>query len=211
MPGRTHFKALRHLLNHLRCTHQRYGLTYYADPSKSPIYHRIKDHTEGDPESPVALFTDSSWQDCPDTGRSTGGYLLYHQGGIIDGGSFVPIPVAMSTAEAEYNALAHAMQATVSNRQTIHELYGNHPDTPLSIPFYCDSESALAMGENLKDTKRTRHIQRRYHYVRDQMGMRAFIGHKIDGTLNPSDTGTKNLGSETLSVHHDVMHTRVDP
>ena len=43
-------------------------------------------------------FSDSSCQDCPDTGRSTGSYIIYYQGGPIDHGKHVPGPVAQSSA-----------------------------------------------------------------------------------------------------------------
>lgn len=123
----------------------------------------------------------------------------------------MPTPVALSSAEAEYNALAHSFQAVASSRQIIHELYGNMADTPLSIPFFCDSESAIAMGSSLKDTKRTRHIQRRVHFVRDNIESKSFVPNKIDGELNPSDVGTKNLAKDVLNNHIDVMHVTVDP
>ena len=38
-------------------------------------------------------FSDSSWQDCPDTGRSTGSYIIFYQGGPIEHGTNVPGPV----------------------------------------------------------------------------------------------------------------------
>ena len=37
-------------------------------------------------------FSDSSWQYCPDTGRSTGSYIIFYQGGPIDHGTHVPGP-----------------------------------------------------------------------------------------------------------------------
>ena len=43
-------------------------------------------------------FSDSSWQDFPDTGRSTGVYIIFYQGGPIDHGTHVPVPVAQSSA-----------------------------------------------------------------------------------------------------------------
>ena len=39
-------------------------------------------------------FSDSSWQYFPDTGRSTGAYIIFYQGGMIDHGTHVPGPVA---------------------------------------------------------------------------------------------------------------------
>ena len=56
---------------------------------------------------------DSSWQDCPDTGRSTGAYIIFSQGGPVDFATFVPVPVAMSSAEAEINASANGILHTI--------------------------------------------------------------------------------------------------
>lgn len=211
LPGKKHFKAVKHMFNHLRCNHTSFGITYYADPKRSPLNQLLKDNIGTKLDSPLTLFVDSSWQDCPDTGRNTGGYLLYQQGELIDGGSFVPTLVAMSSAEAEYNALAYAMQAVANQRQTFQELSNHHPDAPLTIPFYCDSESALIIGENLKDTKRTRHIQRRIHYARDNIASGAFKRIVIDGKVNPANSGTKNLTSSILAQHIGVIHVTVPP
>ena len=56
-------------------------------------------------------FSDSSWQDCPDTGRGTGAYIIFYQGGPIYHGTHVPVPVAQSSAESEYNAACTAGMA----------------------------------------------------------------------------------------------------
>ena len=49
-------------------------------------------------------FSDSSWQDCPKTGRSKGAYIIFYQGGPIDHGTHITVPVAQYSAESEYNA-----------------------------------------------------------------------------------------------------------
>ena len=45
-------------------------------------------------------FSDSSWQDCPDTGISTGAYIIFYQGGPIDHVTHAPGPVAQSSEES---------------------------------------------------------------------------------------------------------------
>ena len=40
------------------------------------------------------VFSDSSWQDRPDTGRSTKEYIIFYQGVPIDHGTHVPVPVS---------------------------------------------------------------------------------------------------------------------
>ena len=66
-------------------------------------------------------FYDSSWQDCPDTGRSKGAYIIFYQGGLIDNGTHVPGPVAQSSVESEYNAACTAGMALAHFRMLIHE------------------------------------------------------------------------------------------
>ena len=46
-------------------------------------------------------FSDSSLQDCPDTGRSTVTYIIFYQGRPIYHGTHVPGPVAQYSAESE--------------------------------------------------------------------------------------------------------------
>ena len=38
-------------------------------------------------------FSESSCQDCPDTGKIIGAYIIFYQGGPIDYGTHVPGPV----------------------------------------------------------------------------------------------------------------------
>ena len=66
-------------------------------------------------------FSDSSWQDFPDTGRTTGAYIIFYQGGPIDHGTHVPGTVAQSSAESEYNAAYTSGMALAHFRMLIHE------------------------------------------------------------------------------------------
>ena len=54
-------------------------------------------------------------------------------------------------------------------RMLIHELLNEDPDmVPKEAPFIVlDSKYAMFMAKNGKDTKHTRHITRRMHFVRN--------------------------------------------
>ena len=81
-------------------------------------------------------FSNSSWQDCPDTGRSTGAYIIVYQGGPIDHVTHVPVPVAKSSAESEYNAACTAGMALAHFRMLVHELLNEDPDmVPKEAPL----------------------------------------------------------------------------
>ena len=73
-------------------------------------------------------FSDSSWQDFPDTGRSTEAYIILYQGRPIDHGTHVPGQVSQSSAEIEYNAACTAGMALAHFRMLIHELLNEDPD-----------------------------------------------------------------------------------
>ena len=85
----------------------------------------------------------------------------------MDISSHVPTPVALSSAEAKYNTAAVACMATSHVRMVSNDFEGIQVDaygeTPLKILL--DSESAIAMSKNSRDSKRTRHINRRIHYI----------------------------------------------
>ena len=57
-------------------------------------------------EDTNVTFSDSSWNDCDKTGRSTGGNISIMQGGPVDHSSHLPIPVAVSNGKAEYISAA---------------------------------------------------------------------------------------------------------
>ena len=62
------------------------GLKYYVDMNHSQASIQT--------ENQLMAFYYSIWQDCPDTGRSTGACIIFYQGGTIDHGTHVPGPVS---------------------------------------------------------------------------------------------------------------------
>ena len=79
------------------------GLKYYADMNDKTLSDLLI-QTSINTENKLMAFSDSIWQDCPDTGRSTGAYIIFYQGGTIDHGTHVTGPVDQPSAESEYNA-----------------------------------------------------------------------------------------------------------
>ena len=77
----------------------------------------------------IVMFSDSSWNDCIDTGRSTDGYIALSQGGAVDYGSHLPVPVAMSSGEAEYISAAVACMRA-SHLRTLDRILAFLDDSP---------------------------------------------------------------------------------
>jgi hypothetical protein len=71
--------------------------------------------------------------------------------------------VALSTAEAEYIAACHCCAQLLRMRQTLKD-YGYKLS---KVPLLCDNESAIRMADNPVEHNCTKHIDIRYHFLRD--------------------------------------------
>ena len=125
-PGKLHFKGLVHLLRYIR-DNKTLGLSYYADMKDAPLSD-LSRQAIINTENQFMALSDSSWQDFPDTGISTGAYIIFYQGGPIDHGTHVPGPVAQSSAESEYNAECTSGMALAHFRMLNHEFLNKDPD-----------------------------------------------------------------------------------
>ena len=72
-------------------------LNYYADMKDAPLSDMLR-QANIKTKNHFMAFSDYSWQDFPDTGRITGAYIIFYQGGPVDHGTHVPVPVAQSSA-----------------------------------------------------------------------------------------------------------------
>jgi len=63
----------------------------------------------------IITFSDSSWQDDRDMGRSTGSYTTFVQGGLLDYAVFFPDPILISSGKAEYNTYVVVCMSSLHN------------------------------------------------------------------------------------------------
>ena len=73
------------------------GLKYYSYINDAPVSDLLIQASIKTENHLMDLY-DSSWQDCPDTVRITGEYIIFYQGGTIDHCTHVPVPIAQSSA-----------------------------------------------------------------------------------------------------------------
>ena len=55
------------------------GLKYYAEMKDAPLYDLLR-QASINTDNQLMDLSDSSCQDCTDTGRSTGAYIIFYQG-----------------------------------------------------------------------------------------------------------------------------------
>ena len=78
------------------------GLRYYAKIEDAPIFDlTIQAIIKTDNQ--LMVLYDYRWQECTDTDRSKGAYMMFYQGGPIDNFTYVSDPVASTSAESKYN------------------------------------------------------------------------------------------------------------
>ena len=133
------------------------------------------------------------------------------QGGVIDAASASPGVIANSNGEAEYCAAALALQAGTFHKKVFNEVLGRDIDRNLTIPIGIDSKAAIDIANSSRETKKTRHIARRYHYFRWSVATGAFIPISIPGDRNPANSLTKVLNKDDLKKETRFYQVEVDP
>ena len=148
-PTTRHWTAVKRIMRYLRGTTD-LGLVYVPQSSGECVG-----------------FSDSDWGGDLEDRKSTSGYIFQMAGGSISWRSKKQGVVALSTAEAEYVALASATQEALWIRQLMTELKGQPPETGTLI--FEDNQSAIAMTKNPQYHGRSKHVSIKFHFIRDQV------------------------------------------
>ena len=111
-------------------------------------------------------YSDADWAGDPEDRHSTTGNLFLMTGGPVSWISKKQAIVALSTSEAEYVAVSTATQEAVWLRRLLADL-----QAPLEGPTVImeDNQSTIAIAKNPIMHARTKHIDIRYHYIREAL------------------------------------------
>jgi hypothetical protein len=72
--------------------------------------------------SDLVAYTDADWVGCPDTRRSTSGYVVFLRDNLISWSAKRQTVFSRSSAEAEYRVVANGVAEATWLRQLLHEL-----------------------------------------------------------------------------------------
>ena len=95
----------------------------------------------------------------------------------------------MSTTEAEFIAITEACKELLWLRKFLQEL-GFVQDKYL---LFCDNQSAIHLGKNSTFHSRSKHIDVRYHWIRDALDVGLLELAKVHTDDNGADMMTKAL------------------
>jgi hypothetical protein len=145
-PTKIFWKAGKHVLRYLKGTYE-YGLWYIQK-------NEVKMHG----------FTDADWAGNPTDKKSTSGGIFSIRSTTVSWYSRKQRSVALSSAEAEYMAVSQAACEAIWMRKILVGLFGFHLD-PTMIHF--DNKSFIKISINPMFHDRSKHIDIRYHHLRD--------------------------------------------
>ncbi|GKC30259.1 hypothetical protein Tco_1037553 [Tanacetum coccineum] len=132
-------------------------------------------------------FVDSDYAKDPDKGRSITGYAFLVQGCVVSWKATLQHVVALSTTEAEYMALTEAVKEAIWLRGLLEEL-GVELNT---VAVNCDNQGAIHLSRNHVFHERTKHINVRYHFIREVLEAKTVKVLKVGTEHNAADALTK--------------------
>ncbi|KAI5312300.1 hypothetical protein L3X38_041473 [Prunus dulcis] len=109
-------------------------------------------------------YCDSDWAGSEDDMRSTSGYAFTLGSGMFSWASIKQNTVALSIAEAEYVSAAEATSQAKWLRFVLEDFGEEQVE---GTPILCDNTSAIAMAKNPVHHQKTRHISRKFHFIRE--------------------------------------------
>ena len=152
---------------------------------------------------PVVVYTDSDWGSDRIDGRSTSGVLVLIYGNPATWSTEKQTNVALSTSEAEYIALTSGFKEA---KYFINLMQVEMKIQVTPILSKIDNIGAGYMGEQSVTNKRTKHIDLRYHYVREEIQeFKNFDLEYVATKLNTSDIFTKPLDRTLFEFHRDTL------
>jgi hypothetical protein len=144
---------------------------------------------EGEPE--LTVFSDADMAGDIDGRRSTSGVLVFLGAAPIAWQSLKQKIVALSTCEAEYVAAATAACQAVWLRRLLGELTGEEAHPPALM---VDNQPAIALAKNPVLHDRSKHIDTRFHFIRDCVDGGQIVLEFVETGRQLADILTKPLG-----------------
>jgi len=184
-PGKEHWNAVKWVFRYLAGTRD-LGIVF--------------DQKEASED--VVGYVDSDYAGNLDSRRSMTGYAFMFSGGPVCWKSTLQDTVALSTTEAEYMAVTEAAKEAVWLKGLVSEL-GFMQD---SVLLHCDSQSAIHLAKNQVYSARTKHIDVRYHRIREWLASGDLTLSKVHTDENASDMLTKPVPREKFERCLNLLH-----
>jgi hypothetical protein len=146
----------------------------------------------------MSAYCDSDYAGDKDGRKSVSGFVIYIQGCLISWKSRKQKSVTLSSSEAEYVAISEVCAEIMFLKQVLEFM---EIKVKLPIIVKVDNVGAIYLANNAVSGPRMKHVDIRYHFVRDLIEEGIIEVAFVKSEENDSDVFTKNLGEELFKKH----------
>ena len=132
-------------------------------------------------------YTDSDFMSNPDDKKSTSGYVFVCNGITVSWKNFKQPIIADSTTEIEYVVASDAAKEGFWFKKFVMELGVVTSDV---ILLYCDNNGAITLAKEPWSHKKSKHIEWRFHIIRDYLEKKYIKVQRVDSADNVADSLT---------------------
>ncbi|MGB1481629.1 MAG: reverse transcriptase domain-containing protein [Flavobacteriales bacterium] len=193
-PGKAHLAAAKRILRYLKGTTNMcimFGGSTFMQQNEEVMLSAFDPRAEDNMRLDLMAFSDSDWAGDLDKRKSTSGFIFFINGGAVSWKSRTQKCVAQSSAEAEYIASSETAKEAVWLRSLISTVKGREIEEPTMLNV--DNQAAISIIKNPVCSSRTKHIELRYHLVRDYYERKIITVQHVPTESNAADLLTKPL------------------
>lgn len=180
-----HWIYLKNVLRYLKLT-ENYGLKFYKSKNQT-----VK----------LESYVDADFANDINNRKSVSRYIVKLNKNVIQWKSKKQTVVSLSSAESEYIALSQCVSENLFIGQMLNELL-NINVYPVTV--YEDNQSCIRMASTL-EVKRTKHIDIKYHFVRDCVANDMIRLSYVSTNDQEADMLTKALDSRMFCYFRDKL------
>ncbi|KAA0041266.1 gag/pol protein [Cucumis melo var. makuwa] len=152
----------------------------------------------------LTRYTDFDFQTDKDARKSISGSVFTLNRGAVVWRSIKQSCIADFTMKAEYIVVCEATKEAIWLKKFLTDLEVV-PNMHLSTTLYCDNSGAVANSREPRSHKRGKHIERKYHLIREIVHRGDVTVTKISSEQNMADPFTKVLMTKVFESHlHDL-------
>lgn len=200
-PQPEHCVAVKRIFRYLAGTLY-HGIVYQGSAtSQLCIQAYVEDKENASAQALLRAYADADYAGDPATSRSTTGYLLTLANSPVSWKSRLQRVVSQSTMESEYLAIGDAAKDVLWLRALLAELGYAQPTTIL----YNDNQAAITLAHHPTKHQTTKHINVRYHFIRDLVNEKQIdVVYKKTAEM-PADLLTKSTSKKVFGTLLDHL------
>nr|GEV86710.1 ribonuclease H-like domain, reverse transcriptase, RNA-dependent DNA polymerase [Tanacetum cinerariifolium] len=190
-PQEQHMKVIKHVLRYIKGTKD-YGITYRHDGNK------------------IQGYSDSSYGVNTQEEKGTTGIVFYFGNSPITWSTQKQGTIALSSCESEFIAVTAAATQALWLKRLLSKITDSNEE---NITIYVDNKSTIALMKNLVFHGRSKHIDTKYHFIRECAEKEDLTVEHISGEQQRADILTKALPrirfvtmQQILSVKNLLQH-----